>query len=152
MNYYSTIHCWSWSISWMEIENWIVNPESKCIKIPMIGNTAKTYKMTCAQTQITPHISAVWSVFAGRCTAWSESLLYTSFDPQHDKTNKMTCAPSEDSDQPGHLRGSLASHSLHNKDSDQTVWMRRLIRVFAWCTCHFVGFVGPLLSSYSRAY
>ena len=24
------------------------------------------------------------------------------FEPQHDKTNKMACAPSEDSDQPGH--------------------------------------------------
>ena len=23
-------------------------------------------------------------------------------EPQHDKTNKMTCAPSEDSDQAGH--------------------------------------------------
>ena len=31
--------------------------------------------------------------------------------PQHNKTNKMTCAPSEGSDQPG--------------------WMPRLIRVFA---------------------
>ena len=25
-----------------------------------------------------------------------------SFEPPHDKTNKMACAPSEDSDQPGH--------------------------------------------------
>ena len=25
-----------------------------------------------------------------------------SYEPPHDKTNKMTCAPSEDSDQPGH--------------------------------------------------
>ena len=24
------------------------------------------------------------------------------YEPQHDKTNKMTCAPSEDSDKPGH--------------------------------------------------
>ena len=24
------------------------------------------------------------------------------YEPAHDKTNKMTCAPSEDSDQPGH--------------------------------------------------
>ena len=24
------------------------------------------------------------------------------FEPPHDKTNKMTCAPSEDLDQPGH--------------------------------------------------
>ena len=35
------------------------------------------------------------------------------FEPQHDKTNKMTCAPSEDTDQPGQ------PHSL--------------IRVFAVC-------------------
>ena len=27
---------------------------------------------------------------------------YVTNDPSHDKTNKMTCAPSEDSDQPGH--------------------------------------------------
>ena len=26
-----------------------------------------------------------------------------SYESPHDKTNKMTCAPSEDSDQPGHL-------------------------------------------------
>ena len=24
-------------------------------------------------------------------------------EPRHDKTNNMSCAPSEDSDQPGHL-------------------------------------------------
>ena len=42
-------------------------------------------------------------------------------EPPHDKTNKMTCALSEDSDQTGR--------------------MPRLIRVFAGCTCHFVGFV-----------
>ena len=29
-------------------------------------------------------------------------LYQKTFEPQHDKTNKMTCAPSEDSDQPGH--------------------------------------------------
>ena len=26
----------------------------------------------------------------------------SKFEPPHDKTNKMICAPSEDSDQPGH--------------------------------------------------
>ena len=25
------------------------------------------------------------------------------YEPPHDKTNKMACAPNEDSDQPGHL-------------------------------------------------
>ena len=29
-------------------------------------------------------------------------LLDSIFEPPHDKTNKMVCAPSEDSDQPGH--------------------------------------------------
>ena len=28
---------------------------------------------------------------------------YIGYEPQHDKTNKMTCAPSTDTDQPGHL-------------------------------------------------
>ena len=36
----------------------------------------------------------------------------------------MTCVPSEDSNQPGHLR-----------------WMPRLMLVFAGLTCHFVSFV-----------
>ena len=39
--------------------------------------------------------------------ALPEHLLYYCFvsiyEPPHDKTNKMICAPSEDSDQPGHL-------------------------------------------------
>ena len=28
--------------------------------------------------------------------------MYRLFEPPHDKTNKMACVPSEDSDQPGH--------------------------------------------------
>ena len=28
--------------------------------------------------------------------------LFELCEPHHDKTNKMSCAPSEDSDQPGH--------------------------------------------------
>ena len=46
------------------------------------------------------------------------------YEPHHDKTNKVACAPSEDSDQPGHLPS--------------------LIRVFAVCS---VGSLGPKLSS-----
>ena len=43
----------------------------------------------------------------------------------NDKTNKMTCAPSEDSDKPGHPP--------------------RLILVLAGRTRHFVGFVMHML-------
>ena len=69
---------------------------------------------------------------------------------------KLTkCAPSEDSDQPGHppslirvfavrlkkawvLRYPL---SIYGGDSDQTGRLPRLIRGFAGCICEFVGFV-----------
>ena len=37
-------------------------------------------------------------VFTGLC----DSCLMKSFEPAHDKTNKMTCVPSEYSDQPAH--------------------------------------------------
>ena len=74
-------------------------------------------------------------------------------EPPHDKTNRMACVPSEDSDQgirpvwsesslsTRRKLGSLATHWAHSKDSDQTERMPRLIWVFAGRTCHYVGFV-----------
>ena len=77
-----------------------------------------------------------------------------SFEPKHDKTSKMICAPSEYSDQPGHpssLTRVFAVHSvgsykdprfLHadSDDSDQIGRMPRFICIFTGCTGHFVGF------------
>ena len=50
-------------------------------------------------------------------------------EPQHNKTNKMTCAPSKNSDQPGHSPHLISLHGVLNgsprflhadsKDSDQ---------------------------------
>ena len=57
----------------------------------------------------------------------------TENEPPHDKTIKMACAPSEDSDQTGH--------------PDQPGLPPSLIRVFAGHTCHFVGFVMRQLKS-----
>ena len=76
--------------------------------------------------------------------------IYT-FEP-HDTTNIVVCAPSEDSDQPGHppcliwesslsarrKSGSLATHFVHSEDSDQTGRMPRLNRVFAGRTVIFL--------------
>ena len=64
------------------------------------------------------------------------------------QNQQNNCAPSEDSDQPGHLPSllrvfavrmkkawvlgyPLATHWAHSADSDQTEWMPRLIWVFA---------------------
>ena len=73
-------------------------------------------------------------------------------EPPHDKTNKMTCAPSEDSDQSVHLLSLIRVFSVRKKQH----WVlgyprsaqRRLIRLgrcpdwsdLHW-TGHFVGFV-----------
>ena len=83
----------------------------------------------------------------------SETITHSN-EPPHDKTNKMICAPSEDSDQPWHppslirvfaVRMTKAwdlIYPLKESDySDQTGQMPRLIWVFAGCTCHFVDFV-----------
>ena len=65
----------------------------------------------------------------------------------HDKTNKMACAPSEDSDQPGHPPSLirvfavrvkkawvLYTHWAHSEDSDQSGRMLKLIGVFSGWT------------------
>ena len=97
----------------------------------------------------------------------------------HDKTHKMICAPSEDSDQSGNLpslirvlrSGSASAQSdqslccvianqweakdqrffhAYGKGSDQTGCMPRVIWVFAGLTGNFVGFVmGWFISSLS---
>ena len=76
------------------------------------------------------------------------------FEPQHDKTNKVTVCPtktpislgirpvwSESSLSAWRKLRPLGTHSAHSEDSDQTGRMPRLIWVFAGRTCHFVGFV-----------
>ena len=79
-------------------------------------------------------------------------------EPAHDKTNKMACAPSEDSDQLRHphslvrvfaLRSWVAkdpSFFFHadNEDSDQTGRMPRLI-CLRWANMPFTRFCHALV-------
>ena len=75
------------------------------------------------------------------------------FESEHSISYKITCAPSEDSDQPqpAHpcsLISVLARHSMgsqglkhlqvDSEDSDQTAPMHRLISAFAGLTCNLV--------------
>ena len=50
----------------------------------------------------------------GCCLLLLHSLDF-SFEPPHDKTDKMTCAPSEDTDQPGHLPSLIRAFTVHMK-------------------------------------
>ena len=93
------------------------------------------------------------------CSLWD---IWVIYEPPHDKTSKMACAPSKDSDQPGPVSrdiamfginwkvilpvwsesalstwrklGSLATHWAHSEDSDQTGRMPRLNWIFAGST------------------
>ena len=75
-------------------------------------------------------------------------------EPPHDKTSKMICAPSKDSDQPGHppsltrvfavhmKKHWVLSYPLRARQRLGSDWAdTRLIWVFAGRTSHFVGFV-----------
>ena len=78
--------------------------------------------------------------------------IFLLFEPAHDKTYKMTCAPSEDrlawastqSDQSSLCAQWVAKDPsfLHanSEDSDQPGQMPRMICLH-WRTCHFVDFV-----------
>ena len=52
--------------------------------------------------QITRSICRIGSVDGTGLPVGSTLVASPPYQPQHYKTNKMTCAPSEDSDQPGH--------------------------------------------------
>ena len=65
----------------------------------------------------------------------------------HDKTNKMTCVPSEDSDQPGHPPSLISLRCLSEESLGPKLPLKytakTLIRLGG---CHFVGFVMRWLS------
>ena len=82
----------------------------------------------------------------------SRTYCQISFELERSKTNKISCAPSENSGQSGHLGpesslsaykrfGSSATHKAYSENSDPNGQMSKLIWFFAGCTGHCVGFV-----------
>ena len=82
--------------------------------------------MSCIVQDII-HVIALLMLFAGgKHHSWWSLLLagYPPFllqladhvyEPPHDKTNKVACAPSKDSDQPGHLPSLIRVFPVHMK-------------------------------------
>ena len=106
-----------------------------------LSTTPKTQKLdrTCRGS-----ISSSYSL--------KESYNFKRNEPPHDKTNKMTCAPSEDSEQPGHLPNLIRVFAMRSMGSlgpkISSCEQRRLIRLGV-CPgysessmgAHFAGFV-----------
>ena len=86
-------------------------------------------------------------------------------EPPHDKTNKMACAPIEDSDQPGHPPSLIRVFDVRMKKAwvlsyPLSAW-RRLWSDWAdaqadlslrWAYSHFVGFVVRRLKFFLNAF
>ena len=81
-------------------------------------------------------------------------LNFSIFEPQNGKTNKMTCAPSEDSDQPGHPPSLISVFTVRSVGSEgpklSSCGQRRLCPDWADAKAdlslrcahsHFVGFL-----------
>ena len=76
--------------------------------------------------------------FYCKCLRWRSHSCCSSFEPPHDKTNKMACAPSEDSDQPGHPPSLIR---VFNKRTSKTLirlgrcpgWSESLLGTQSFC-------------------
>ena len=125
-------------------------------------NTLLKFKKINGSFHLKRYLSQRWKARPGQaCTS--------AYDPPHDKTNKMACAPIKDSISLGirtvwsesslstwRKLGSLATHWVHSEDWSDWVDAQADLS-FAGCTCHFVGFVmrwllsspGPLLFAHT---
>ena len=56
-----------------------------------------------------------WPLLCGGGRSNKYCLFQFSFEPGHDKTYKMTCAPNEDSDQPGHQPSLISLRCPHEE-------------------------------------
>ena len=119
-------------------------------ELPNVTGVKKAHGPIGTRTQDLSHIvRALWplSYRATRSTCDMRISLYSNFfwtrvcnsfisctyEPRHDKTNKMAVRPvwSESSLSAWRKLGSLATHWAHSEDSDQTGRMPMLIWVFA---------------------
>ena len=111
------------------------------------------------------------------CSLRHQAIISSIYEPPHDKTNGIACAPSEDSDQSGHPPSLIRVFAVRMKkawvlsypqstreDSDQTGRMPRLIWVFAqsdqsfavrmkkaWVLSYTLSSLGRLWSDWAAA-
>ena len=79
--------------------------------------TARMRRLICTFV-VRIWLKQVFSWHGSDDTCTSLTLTFSlSFEPPHDKTNKMTCAPIEDSDQPGRLPSLITVFTVHSVGS-----------------------------------
>ena len=96
-----------------------------------------------------------------RLFTWANLISISINESPHDKTNKMACAPSEDSDQLGHPPSLIRVFAVHMKKARVLSYPLRAQRILwldwvdakpdpclRWVHNHFVGFVVMWLKCY----
>ena len=66
------------------------------------------------------HLLSLWGKWASTTSVVFKSILFAchiKYEPPHDKTNKMACASSEDSDQPGHPPSLIRVFAVRMKEA-----------------------------------
>ena len=131
-----------------------------CIICSDLCYTHEECKMQRKITLCTKHVFSVLSVPHKKLIPHTHSSYCVYFDqyaqivngPAHDKTYNKICATSKDSDQPAHPRSLISLRRSHvpstastlfrgiNGNPRHTMWMYRLVWVFAGHTGLIVGF------------
>ena len=94
-----------------------------------------------------------------------DEIYLTTCEPLHDRTNKMACAPSIDSDQPGHLPSLIRVFAVrmmkawtlsYPLSAQQRLWSdwadAQADLSVHWAHIHFVGFCSGLIMSGTQFY
>ena len=86
-------------------------------------------------------LQQLWEIFVNGTIRWEcIYLIHSWLEPPHDKTSKMTCAPCEDSNQPGHPPSLIRIFGVRMKKH----WVLSYPwsasnEALAWRTCHVIG-------------
>ena len=134
----------------------------KCLPITFIYIKLTSNMVHKAHLQLYTCTYIVMSIILAKMHCQALHTLTTAYEPPHDKTNKMTCAPSEHSDQPGHLPSLIRVFAVRMKKACVLSYplsaQRRLRSDWAdaqadmslrWAHSHFVGCVMRRLIAFS---
>ena len=149
------MHCmedeWIWlpTLTWLSyfMCNWGLDQTSSGFDVPLFIVLFRRVQHVSKAT----YSLCFWELCMRVTPLWNK--------PQRPGTYLRSYAPGKDSDQPAHTEALLGAfwidkeakfHLADNKDSDQTAWMRSLIRVFVGRTCKKVRFL-TLRLQYEKA-
>ena len=88
----------------------------KCYPCPLVNGEYSTHTGMLLRNTYQPMLNLLREQLA-ECSESIKGKLNRLIKPKNDKTNKMTCAPCEDSDQPWHHPSLIKALAVHSRSS-----------------------------------